>query len=236
MINCSIKIVIIIITFSCLNELKSQQISHWEGDSNVLRFKCGKTMDILGQFAEHVYYLGISQTDTLIVNGKTYHALIWGIYPDSKVGYIRKECNLVLILDKDQDTETPLFILTKLNAGFSIEIPFFFDGILSGIEKIRQGRVWHESINGEILCPRWCCSDKSPRSRRCGVLSPATPSLNRSPKFYFHPFIPFIYIWFMKHNHLYQSIKVPGGFCVSLSSLMSIRVGFFPLYSAPQNG
>jgi len=153
MIDRGIKIILSISTiFICsIFVVKGQPIIHWEGDSAVSKFKCAKSLDILGRLVEYNYYLGISKTDTLILNGETYHALIWGRHTNSIVGYIRRECNLVFLLDKDRITESPLFVLTNLNPAFSFNIPFLLGGTLGGINSIVQDTSWPSPINGEIL-------------------------------------------------------------------------------------
>lgn len=105
----AIKLFIFTIFVCSICELKSQQIIHWEGNSTVLKFKCAKSLNILGRPVEYSYFLGISKTDTVILNRKTYSVLIWGKHTNSKVGYIRRECNLIFIMNKDQTTESPFF-------------------------------------------------------------------------------------------------------------------------------
>lgn len=153
MIERGIKIILSIFTiFICsISEVECQQIIHWEGDGAVSKFKCAKSLDILGRLVEYNYYLGVSKTDTLILNGETYHALIWGKHTNSIVGYIRRECNLVLILNKDRTAGSPLFILTELNPAFSINIPFLLGETLGGIEYIMQDTSWQSSKNGDNL-------------------------------------------------------------------------------------
>jgi hypothetical protein len=153
MINRGIKIKLSIFTiFICsILKVECQQIIHWEGSNTVSKFKCAKSLDILGRLVEYNYYLGVSKTDTLILNGETYHALIWGKHTNSIVGYIRRECNLVFILDKDRTAESPLFILTTLNPAISINLPFLLGGTLGGIKSIVQDTSWQVTNNGDII-------------------------------------------------------------------------------------
>lgn len=147
----AILILVIAIHICSISELRSQEIIDWNGNSTVLKFKCAKSLNILGRPVEYSYFLGISKTDTFILNGETYNALIWGKDTNSIVGYIRRECNLIFILNKDRTAESPLFILTNLIPTFSINLPFLLGGTLGGIDYIIQDTSWQSSKNGDYM-------------------------------------------------------------------------------------
>lgn len=142
---------IFIFFFIFISDLKSQQIVHWEGSNTVSKFKCARTLDLFGHLVEYTYYLGILKTDSHIVNGNVYHSLVLGDDTTSIVGYIRRECNLVFILDKDRTIESPLFILAHLDPTFSFNIPFLLGGTLGGIKSIIQDTCWQVKKNGDII-------------------------------------------------------------------------------------
>lgn len=142
---------VFIFFFCFISDLKSQQIIQWEGSNTVSKFKCARTLDLFGHLVEYTYYLGILKTDSHIVNGNVYHSLVLGDDTTSIVGYIRRECNLVFIMDKDRTIESPLFVLTDLSPAFSINIPYLLGGTLDGINNIVQDTSWTSPKNGEIL-------------------------------------------------------------------------------------